>query len=943
VSKPETIFTERAANEKSLEIDSKVVCRLIADAYREASLADANMSRAVELLEGVRSAMPKMADCFDVFDALDEKVGLTTDDDQLCSVLQNLRTAYVDTVIAALTSELQESVQNYKQTGSQHFVRLLAAALGHWRKRLVFAIARVKPPGTESDPVLANLSECIRYLEQNQPAYITEFLRDLSRLAGVDLRSRVKLLVAAARIETNQFENSGSAGHLLAEASSLTGEDADVIAAYGEYWLQLNENDKAREAFAKSIELNPLLAEPHAGMGELLARESKLTDAERQCNEAIRVEPGSLTGYYGCMKLYNRPELFKDHVDRLRLLVKRALIVEPDESASIYMFAGKAFQKNANYEEAHSYYSMAINAEPSDSDGYFCAGRAYMEQRDYTKAEELFRQAIDCAPNLSMPYCDLGMLYEEQERFAEALNCYDQARERWSPWPWRTMIATLSAEMRWKLERREEACRDLLQLLEQQPANAALLAKLQEFARSYDTDLEDRESAESILTRIREIKGVSYEGDYRNQIGDMYFAAAEYEHAAEQYVLARETSPTEALYVANHAFALNAQGITHFERGEYGEAVKLYKAASTLQPNDDVFYSNLALALELSGTPAQRIENIRAAIEALRRAQELSPEKIEYAQRLESLEDSRALVTLGYGDSALASPAATPIVVEVGDALVPKVDPGQDQGVFLFKLVPDLSSRIESETGVFVPPLRMRGGYEIPKNAITIFLNETPFQTIAISVDAEGPVLAEAIERVLRQNFAMFVGLEEAERIITNWLAGSTVPESVRVQMEDEGFRFGLCRLLRTLARERVPIGDSGAICNAIEGHSLAPPDIPECIRLVRLRIKDALPGNQPGVQRVRLSMEIESRLTEALNVSATRYNLDPELAHEVLQQITSIEARIAGPCALVVADSTMRHLVTRLIEYQLPEMPVLSQEELIPIDRVPDSGADHA
>ncbi len=80
-------------------------------------------------------------------------------------------------------------------------------------------------------------------------------------------------------------------------------------------------------------------------------------------------------------------------------------------------------------------------------------------------------------------------------------------------------------------------------------------------------------------------------------------------------------------------------------------------------------------------------------------------------------------------DSELFIPVVTPIVLEVSDALVPHVDSRQDNGKFLYELIPFMRDGLFVELGVRFPGVRARGNPALPAGAYQIQINEVPVVT----------------------------------------------------------------------------------------------------------------------------------------------------------------------------------------------------------------------
>ncbi len=103
-------------------------------------------------------------------------------------------------------------------------------------------------------------------------------------------------------------------------------------------------------------------------------------------------------------------------------------------------------------------------------------------------------------------------------------------------------------------------------------------------------------------------------------------------------------------------------------------------------------------------------------------------------------------------DSELFVPVVTPIVLEVSDALVPFVDSRQDNGKFLFELIPFMRDGLFVELGVRFPGVRARGNSGLPPGAYQIQINEVPVVTGQATI---GHVLVnDTVDRLKLMNIA---------------------------------------------------------------------------------------------------------------------------------------------------------------------------------------------
>ena len=261
------------------------------------------------------------------------------------------------------------------------------------------------------------------------------------------------------------------------------------------------------------------------------------------------------------------------------------------------------------------------------------------------------------------------------------------------------------------------------------------------------------------------------------------------------------------------------------------------------------------------------------------------------------LDPAQAETTEGYLS------VVTPIVVELGDALIPLVDNRIDGGHFLFTLVPAMHRRITASTGLSVPGVRARGNPNLRSDELVIKINEvtkarvimsasghftaravseeptsdsddiaevhpvtgspgrwliehhahdppTPETTPSAEPDPGAPFtpaeyLAHRIERVIRAHLHRLLGVEEVANLLDTWREddAATVAGVISDTVDEER----LTVLLQRLVAERVPVTDWRAVLSAVTDAGGIATDLRVLHRAVRHRLKHALPGPSSG------------------------------------------------------------------------------------------------
>lgn len=148
------------------------------------------------------------------------------------------------------------------------------------------------------------------------------------------------------------------------------------------------------------------------------------------------------------------------------------------KEARAYRNKGYELQTRGNYQEALSFYTKAINLDPSYKEAYNDLGVIYETLGDLDQAEKMYLKAIQIDEDYLAPYTNLGFLYEKKKDFSRAA------------YYWKKRYLLGREGEYW----REEARRHLAQISPQElkKLNADLLARklLMERKKKRQEDLE---------------------------------------------------------------------------------------------------------------------------------------------------------------------------------------------------------------------------------------------------------------------------------------------------------------------------------------------------------------------------------------------------------------------------------------------------------------------
>jgi type III secretion protein V len=327
-------------------------------------------------------------------------------------------------------------------------------------------------------------------------------------------------------------------------------------------------------------------------------------------------------------------------------------------------------------------------------------------------------------------------------------------------------------------------------------------------------------------------------------------------------------------------------------------------------------------------------------------------------------------------------PLVVPVSLELGLALAKELLDERGGGPFLEDEVPVVRDELFLDLGVALPGVRARASVALPPEAYAILLQEVPVasgearagrlfvRAAAASlpgwgvegeaaldaatgaqgawVDAgarevleaaglaplgAGAYVARHLEREVRRRAHDFVGLQEVQSMLDQLeraypaLIRNVVPKPVPLAL--------LADVLRRLVEEGVSIRTLREILEALAIHAPGEKDPVALTEAVRgsLRRHITHAHARGGVLAVHLvDPEIEDTIRDAVQRTATGsyLALPPASARDVLDAVRRGTAAAQGR-VIVLTQSDVRRFLRRLIEVELPDVVVLSYQELDP------------
>jgi tetratricopeptide (TPR) repeat protein len=886
---------------------------LIADVYRGASLANANMRSVADALESLRSEVAPEADVFSLWTQISGHIGRAGSADGQ-SALQALRERFIECAAADAVTSVGAAYERSAEDGWNEWLRSFAAGLLGWRLPLCVALldAVRSVPQVEA-PAVDALRRWTRYLQQEQWPETYELYSFLTEHAALSDDVRADLLVTRAEIELYHFDRPERAKSLLERAQQLQPDSMEVLRGWGGYWSARGDKERGLTYYEMMIERDPRSVQGHLGRGDCrlqgIAPDDKesLAAAEESYQEAVRCDPGYSGGYLSLLRLLGWSEMFRTRKEQIRPLVNRIIAVDQDSEYAAYLAAGDAHRQNGEHEQAHLWFQAAIAVDPTRVHGYGYRGDAYLGEEELDRALDCYQASIDAAPELADGYSNLGWFHEYQEQWAEALACYQQARVRRPHW--NVITGAKIAEMQAKLRVYAEAEATLIDASRTDPGNDRLIGA----ARTVGLAL--------------------------NQEGNEHYERGDFHQAGLRYGAAAGFLPDDAVIHSNLALALTqpaelATGIEALDR-----AAAALRRACELDPGTAEYASRLAaveLQQHLVATHGQAALSLVPAVAPI--IVEVAPDLLEdllspgtfdlspdVVHRLgalrEGLRQTFGVPLPGVSVRQLIGDWVTDGTYVLSVMEIPVAYGEVDRGKRFHPGSPDVLTSLGIEHTVGIDPRTGAPGCWIDQQ----YAGKA--ESAGLELWRAADYLFHHLEAVLVRNLSEFLDHQQVAAMAPA-VGACQGAVSSGARLTD------LTLVLRALTSEMVPIVALDAICAEMTRQIEDGATLSAAVERVRSlpEVRAHLAGNSDGFAPEPIDATIEHSLAGYVVSDAPQ----PILAlpsGRVDEALAAVRAQLSAKESpvLVVEAPELRPLVRKLLDVEVRSIPVLSRGELIP------------
>ena len=173
---------------------------------------------------------------------------------------------------------------------------------------------------------------------------------------------------------------------------------------------------KSRVAASKALELDPLLAETHVSMAQVLEIfDWDFAGAEREFRRALAINPGYAIGLQWYAELLENLARY----DEALAMIQRAQEADPF-SLIINAVHGQILSRSGRTKEATAQFQKTLDLERNFPLGHYLFGLALVHDGKNEEAVKEFEQAVQSSPESSIYQSMLAFVYAQNGRIEEA-------------------------------------------------------------------------------------------------------------------------------------------------------------------------------------------------------------------------------------------------------------------------------------------------------------------------------------------------------------------------------------------------------------------------------------------------------------------------------------------------------------------------------------------
>ncbi|MCM3901681.1 MAG: tetratricopeptide repeat protein [Pyrinomonadaceae bacterium] len=217
-------------------------------------------------------------------------------------------------------------------------------------------------------------------------------------------------------------------GHLkeaipyLEQVGKWSPNNVEIAYVLGLSYIQTQNPDKAREAFARMFNIQPNSAPAYLINGQMMIRQRLEEVAEKELQKAIELDPKLPQVNF----LLGELAIFHANIERGIELLQKEIAINPAFGMAYYRL-GEAYTRQLKWDEAIAPLQKSIWLNPYFSGPYLVLGKVHLKKGDLSNAESILRRALNMDPNNFSGHHLLAQVLQQANRLEEAKKEFETA------------------------------------------------------------------------------------------------------------------------------------------------------------------------------------------------------------------------------------------------------------------------------------------------------------------------------------------------------------------------------------------------------------------------------------------------------------------------------------------------------------------------------------
>jgi tetratricopeptide (TPR) repeat protein len=287
--------------------------------------------------------------------------------------------------------------------------------------------------GKKQDAIIA-LQDAVKNAPNSAMAHyylgVTHWQNENLGQASSELKEALKAspdlpLVLRSLVQLNLAQNKTSEAQVYAqELVQRNPADVDARLLLGSIYLRDGQLHPAEEQFLVANQLAPAQAAVHLNLGLLNAKGKKWTQAEKELETAIQLDPSNPT----MLSAYADFLVARQQTQKALARVQQFVDANPN-NAQGHLILGAVRNDSKNTSAAQAEFERAIQIDPKNIQGYLRLGGIYQQENQTEAAIGQYQKALDLQPKSATLITMVGNLYLDKNDVETARKYYARALE----------------------------------------------------------------------------------------------------------------------------------------------------------------------------------------------------------------------------------------------------------------------------------------------------------------------------------------------------------------------------------------------------------------------------------------------------------------------------------------------------------------------------------